>query len=172
MPSEQKHSYSVDAVLFGRPKSTSGGVYKSALIPVFSTGPRYCNGNVLQISLSQRWMISAPVWSRGGKKDPASIFQIRSCKLLLYCNENQGNYKILARHFISYVKRFTFRSRNGIARCVWPIWQMIKPVQSIYQTELFHVRVSSKYCGYLAQCTVSLQSEFHFKLLDKYWLGI
>lgn len=63
-------------------------------------------------------------------------------------------------------KELTFRSYNGVTGCRRPVWQMIKPVQSIYQTELFHIRMSGEYCGYLAQRAVSLQSEFDYKLQD------
>ena len=69
MSSEQKHSFS-GAFSFGRPNTVSGGVYRSALIPDFSVGPRYFKGKVRQRSLSQICMISAPVLSRGGKNDP------------------------------------------------------------------------------------------------------
>lgn len=69
MSSEQKHSFP-GLVSLGRPNTESGGVYKSALIPDFLTGPRYCKGKVRQRSLSQIYTISEPVLSRGGKNDP------------------------------------------------------------------------------------------------------
>lgn len=69
---EQKQSFSVMVWFDPYPKLISGGVYRSALILVFSTGPRYCNGNVRHISLSHKKTKSEPVRSRGGKNEPAT----------------------------------------------------------------------------------------------------
>lgn len=51
--------------------TSSGGVYKSALMPFLTVGPRYFNGRMRHRSLSYTYTRSLPVTSRGGKKEPS-----------------------------------------------------------------------------------------------------